>query len=110
MNGYHKYTPLRRVVPFILGIAFALNCRIEVHAFHIIRIALLCIAGLIISYLFFRTKYELRWIPGLMAYSALFILGVSMVLVIDQRGGLHEGTGDSSGITAYLCRIEMTPA
>lgn len=111
MSGYYKYTPLRLAIPFILGIALSIYFEIALSPFLLLMMTLFGFAGLIISFLFFKTNYPLRWVSGIMAVISLFAAGAMLIQTIDLKGKtVEKGIEISAGRDVFLCRIENDPA
>ena len=69
---------------------------------------LLFLTGLLVTYLFFISNYNLRWLPGLMAYSALFVAGMTGVMIVDRDSTIKTAKLSSAG-RLYICRINQAP-
>jgi len=110
VSGYHKYTPLRIAVPFILGIVIRLQFPTHWPLNCLILLDLVTLTGLFISFLFIRSNYGLRWVSGILANLGLFILGILIVSVIDRQNTVLKGEGQSVKARAVLCRMDASPA
>jgi competence protein ComEC len=110
VTGYHRYTPLRITVPFILGVICMVNAQTGLPAILWIWISLLLFGGLIVFYFIFGTSYRLRWAAGFLAASALFFLGMSLVASIRLKNqpSLAESTALSAS-PGFICRIDISP-
>jgi competence protein ComEC len=97
-------------MPYILGIVFILYTRLECNTGFILQIVVVCFLCLIFAYHFLRTNFRLRWISGVFASISLFLLGLSSVLVIDQKSKttLMEA-GKPLPPAMFLCRIDESP-
>lgn len=110
MNGYHQYTPVRITVPFILGITWSLVVKVELSTTFIIWFAVGCYLGLVSTYLFLRTNFNLRWVNGLLASFLLFLTGAGSVLLTDQSmRSVSEKVSETVSGYIFICLIEESP-
>ncbi|MCU0370139.1 MAG: ComEC family competence protein [Bacteroidales bacterium] len=110
MNGYHVYTPVRIVMPFILGIICAMSFWPGLPAGIIVRITLVLYLSLVAAYVFLRTIFGLRWISGMIINLSLFLIGTGMISVAGQKFRARVAEGDTgSPWKIFLCRVETGP-
>jgi competence protein ComEC len=110
VSGYHKYTPVRITLPFILGIVFMIKTGEAYAGINFTLLAVICFLGLITAAAFLSSIYRYRWVQGLLGFSALFLVGASMVAAIDQSK--HQQAEDFLMFNGgnILCRIDNSPA
>jgi competence protein ComEC len=110
VNGITKFTPLRIVVPVILGIIFILFIEVDWPVGNILLVSLFCLFSLLAAYNFLLLNFKFRWVSGLLANIALFVTGIFMVSAVDHRNKLLlKETGDSLQEIVLLCKMEARP-
>ncbi len=109
MNIYHKYTPIRVVLPFTLGIIVAVVTGITYSPMYFIIPVIPAVIGLWINYRFFRAIYKYRWVTGVLACFVLFCLGISMVSIINSKQPAQNTMPDGDQDQLYLCQIGRAP-
>jgi competence protein ComEC len=110
VTGFHRFTPLRITIPFILGIVFMLRSGTGCTTGYLPGIPVLIFLLLLPAYLFFRTSYRFRWVYGLLVNVALFLTGAYLVAstrIHNQPAPDEEAELGRNSL--LLCRIELSP-
>lgn len=111
MSRSHRYTALKIALPFILGIILALNYNFSFSPDIQLLIFSLCLIGLLVHFLFFRTMHTLRWLPGFYAAISLFMAAIYIISDNNREfnGKMNEMT-EGPDEKICLCRIEESPS
>jgi competence protein ComEC len=110
VTGFHRFTPLRITIPFILGIVIMIRSGTVYPVGYLPGIPILIFLLLLPAYLFFRTSYRFRWVYGLLVNIALFLTGAYLVAstrIHNQPPPNQEA--ELSRNSLLLCRIELSP-
>jgi competence protein ComEC len=110
VSAIHRYTPLRVSIPFILGISLVLYFRSVLPIVPVFFAIFFLLTALLFHYLWFGADYRLRWLPGLLASSGLFLAGICLVLSIKERNDPAASGPDALlSRELVLCSIEQSP-
>jgi competence protein ComEC len=97
-------------VPFVAGIMYMVAVHLSISFGILLCVAFICFAVLSLSFYLLRSDYGSRWIAGLSANIALFMLGAVLVAITGLRYQPEDDAIDGPlQANIFLCRIEEAP-
>jgi competence protein ComEC len=110
MNGYIKYTPVRIAVPFVSGILSGLQVSSGMPHIWLLSWILTVSICLLFYFLFLRTSYGMRWVPGGLTFVALYLLGLYSVTITERKHILNKNEGRPVHSALIMCMLESDPS
>ena len=110
MIAYHRYTPIRIALPFILGVIFAISVDTGEEAGLLFWLTLILFCGFLGYYLLFKSSFGLRWLAGIISGLALFFTGLTLVAVILLNNQVSDtGYTEINDSRQFICRVDISP-